>query len=340
LLRFKGEDFLQESEQRFRGMFEEHQAMMLLVEPKTGTVVDANPSAGTFFGQSREQLRSLRLDDLGIPLPLSGIGNHVHAGVRNGHIETTTRLAGDDVRAIEVYSSPVIVRGNTLLFSILHDVTERKRMEKQILEISESEQQRLGRDLHDALGQHLTATAFMAKALAMKLAAKSQEDAPDAAHIVLCVNHAILTTRHMSRGLCPIDLASEGLIAGLKRYTAAIKEMFGVTCLLTAETDALVKDESTIGHCYRIVQEAVNNAIRHGKAEKVEIQLAARGASIALTVRDYGRGLPKGYQAGKGMGLHTMRFRAHAIGGQLTVESADSGGTLVSCIFPKSKEGI
>lgn len=336
LLRFKAEDRLQESEQRFRSLFERHHSIMLLIDSENGAVVDANPAAAAFYGKSREELRRLKTQDLGVSLRLlrSIDGSQKH-GKGHGKVEITGRFSGER-RTLEIYSSPVTVRGRSVLFPIIHDVTEQRRLERQILEICEAEQQRLGRDLHDGLGQHLTGTAFMAKALAVKLAASSKPDAASAERVVECVNQAIATTRQIARGLCPVDIAKNGLKPALQQYAAITQQLFGIECVFAPEADFPAFDETQARHCYRLVQEAVTNAVRHGKPSHLEIRLADGPQGLALTVRDDGSGLAPGFDSTRGLGLHTMHFRANALGARLSVEAAPERGTLVTCLFPKS----
>ncbi len=334
-LRLDAEDRLHESEERFRTLFERHQSVMLLIDPDSGAVADANPAAAVFFGRSREELRALTVADLGILLSaLRSTEASAGTGAERGKIEVATRYGGES-QILEIYSTAVSVRGRTLLFSIMHDVTEQRRMEQQIVDIAENEQQRLGRDLHDGLGQHLTATAFLAKALGMKLAAGARTEAEGATRIVECVNEAIVMTRQLARGLCPVDLTTTGLTAALTQYAAATEQLFRIRCTLVTETEFALVQESAARHCYRIVQEAVTNAVRHGKPRNVEIRLSETAGSLAIAVQDDGAGMPESAQRRQGMGLNTMAFRAKALGGRLSLEQRPGGGTVVTCVFPK-----
>ena len=335
LLRFWTKESLAESEKRFRSLFENHHVVMLLTAPKTGAIMDANPAAAAFYGRSRAELCTLCLSDLNLPLSPPRLGKAQAGGARTDPVEVASRLPDGTAHHLSVHVSPVCIRRRPFHFVIVHDVTEQKRMERQILDITESEQRRLGRDLHDALGQHLTATAFLAKAAATKLARQSRPEALEVDKVVAAVNHGIVVARNISQGLCPLDLARGGLVHALNHYVAMIKDVYGLPCHLRIGPGVSVTNETVVGHCYRIVQEAVNNAIRHGRARRVEIRLAARGANLALTVRDNGQGLPLNYAAGDGMGLQTMRFRANAIGGRFAVTSKPGKGTLVSCLFPQ-----
>ena len=147
------------------------------------------------------------------------------------------------------------------------DITERKRLEQAILEISAREQRRIGQDLHDGLGQHLTGIAFMSKVQEQKLAEKGLPDAVDAAKIVRLVNEAINKTRELSRGLLPVVSESRGLMSALQQWAGEVQDLFGISCTFLCIEPVLIHDDAVATHLYHIAQEAVNNAIKHAKAD-------------------------------------------------------------------------
>ena len=214
------------------------------------------------------------------------------------------------------------------------DITERKRLEQAVLEISVREQRRIGQDLHDGLGQHLTGIAFMSKVQEQRLAEKGLPDAVDAAKIVRLVNQAIEKTRELSRGLLPVLSESRGLMSALQQWAGEVQDLFGISCTFLCMEPVLIHDDSVATHLYHITQEAVNNAIKHGKARHIVIALGASGGRAALTISDDGSGIPKGPASNKGMGLHIMNYRAKMIGGTLEVKQGKPHGTVVTCLFP------
>ena len=218
------------------------------------------------------------------------------------------------------------------------DITERKRLEQAVLEISVREQRRIGQDLHDGLGQHLTGIAFMTKVQEQKLAEKGLPDAVDAAKIVGLVNEAIEKTRELSRGLLPVLSESRGLMSALQQWAGEVQDLFGISCTFLCMAPVLIHDDTVATHLYHITQEAVNNAIKHGKARQVVIALGARGGRGALTISDNGSGIGKVSASNKGMGLHIMNYRAKMIGGALEVKQSKPHGTVVSCLFPIGNE--
>jgi signal transduction histidine kinase len=214
------------------------------------------------------------------------------------------------------------------------DITERKHLEKALLDISAREQRRIGQDLHDGLGQHLTGIAFMAKVHEARLAEKSSSEARDAAKIVKLVNEAIHKTRELSRGLLPVVSDSQGLMSALQIWATEVEDLFGVSCRFQCERPVLIHDDTMATHLYHIAQEAVNNAIKHGQPRKVAIRLTAEHGQGTLTIRDDGKGIAETLSGAQGMGLHIMNYRAGMIGGVLEVKPDSNRGTVVICNFP------
>lgn len=212
------------------------------------------------------------------------------------------------------------------------DITERNRLEKTILEISAREQQRIGQDLHDDLGQRLTGIALLCKAQEQKLIEKSLPEAAGAEKILGMVNEAISTTRELARRLAP--WASQALVPALEQWAIEVEDRFRVSCRLHCSEAVRVLDESLSRHVYHIAQEAVHNAIKHGGAKHIEIGLTGSNGSCVLTIRDDGSGLPQVPENHSGLGLRIMRYRAKMIRGSLKVQTAANGGAVVTCRFP------
>jgi PAS domain S-box-containing protein len=283
--RSETEESLRQSEVRFRSMFERHNAVMLLIEPESGAVVDANPAAAAFYGWSQHRLRHMNINQLNM-LPPDTIAACRHQAMleRRNFFVFPHRLASGETRVVEVHSSPVEVEGRKLLFSVIHDVTERRLLEQQVLDISERERQRLGRDLHDSLGGKLTGAALMVKALAQRLAALSTAEAALAQEVVQCVNECIGQTRSIARGLCPVELSVAGLGSALEELAAETQRRSAVVCRFHAEKGAQVKNHFAAFHLFRIAQEAVANAMRHGQPREISIRLSTGPGQTVLEV--------------------------------------------------------
>jgi signal transduction histidine kinase len=244
-------------------------------------------------------------------------------------------LALTDGRALEYYNAPVRSAegkhyGHVWFF---RDVTERRRVAKQILEAGERERQRIGQDLHDDLCQHLAGITFLGRVLQQRLDAKLPDESKNAARIVDLIEQAIRRARDLAHGLQPVELESDGLGAALAELGATVQSMFPVRCHFRGENAVPLEDDAASIHLYRIAQEAINNAIRHGKAKNIYIDLFNLGGRVRLSIEDDGIGIDK-TPSGSGLGLRTMETRARMIGGTLTIEPADGAGTLVTCQLP------
>jgi len=226
---------------------------------------------------------------------------------------------------------------NDLAFGItaLRAREDRRRLEAEVLRASEMERQRIGHELHDLLGQNLTGISFLCNVLCKGLQKKSLPEAEEAAEIEKLVNQSVELTRSLSKGLSPVGISAEGLMTSLQEFVASVEEMFKVSCNLLCDTHVLVRDSVAAAHLYRIVQEAVNNAVRHGKAGNINIRLQEEGDSIVLRVEDDGIGLPPDLERPEGMGIRIMNYRANIIGGSLRVEPNHKGGTTVTCVWGK-----
>jgi PAS domain S-box-containing protein len=230
------------------------------------------------------------------------------------------------------YEARIVASSEQEAVAILRDVTDRKRMEQEILAISDHEKRRLGQDLHDGLCQHLTGTAFAAKLLEEKLAESSRIEARDAREVGNLIKQAITQARDLARGLYPVHLEVGGLAPAFEELARTIESLFRVSCRCDLDPTVSIRDRAVATHLYRIAQEAINNGIRHGKASRVRIALKRSNGQIRLTVRDNGVGLPKTPRTTKGIGLNIMRYRARMIRGNIEIKPARKG-TIVTCSF-------
>jgi PAS domain S-box-containing protein len=213
------------------------------------------------------------------------------------------------------------------------DITERKHLERSVAEISSLEQQRIGRDLHDVLGQNLTGMSFLSKILEQKLEALGLREGQDAAEIGRLATLTNKQVRSLARGLAPVDLTAGNFEAKLKEFAVGVQDIFSVSCACQCDSRVRIPDDDAAGHLYRIAQEAVSNAVKHGKARNIMIQLAEEAGRGMLIVQDDGQGMPKDHEKHAGMGMRIMGYRASAIGGQFRVRSNAGRGTVVVCTF-------
>jgi signal transduction histidine kinase len=226
----------------------------------------------------------------------------------------------------------VRLAGERIFTGIVRDISERRRLEKEILEISDREQQRIGQDLHDDLCQHLAGIGLMSEVLEQKLAGKADAEAADARRIARHVQGAIEQTRLLARGLSPAELESADLMTALGELASNASAMFRIRCHFKAECHVAV-GEASITHLYRIAQEAISNAVRHGGATDVAISVAVQGSEAILSISDNGGGYTEPEKNHQGMGLRIMKYRAGMIGGTFEISSPNATGCVVSCRF-------
>ncbi len=210
------------------------------------------------------------------------------------------------------------------------EIAERRRLEREIIDAAEHEQMRIGQELHDGLGQQLTAVAFLTEVLAGQLSERALPEAEGATRIGKLMEEAISQARQLARGLAPVDLDADGLMAALDQLALNARSLFGIACEFRCAAPVLVHDKSVAIHLYRIAQEAVTNAVKHSGARGVTIALQCDCSGLDLTIADDGTGLPADALASReGMGLRTMRYRAKAIGADLSFNSPDTSGLVV-----------
>ena len=318
-------------------------ALVVVLDPE-GRIIRFNRACEQISGYSSEEVAGRYLWDL-FMIPeeaelLSGVFEQLRADqLRNDYESYWVTRSGN--RRLIAWSSTLLPGGSdspTYIIASGIDITERKRLEKAILEVSSREQRRIGRDLHDGLGQHLTGIAFMSKVQEQKLAEKNLPEAGDAAKIVRLVNEAIHTTRELARGLLPVVSDAQGLMSALQRYASEVADVFGVSCRFRCDEPVLILDYTGATHLYHVAQEAVNNAMKHGHARNIVIHLWAKFDQGTLSIEDDGMGIPD-IPHSSGMGLQIMNHRAGMIGGSLQVKARETQGTIVLCQFPiRNKE--
>jgi len=198
------------------------------------------------------------------------------------------------------------------------------------------ERERLSRELHDGLCQSLAGIAALGSTLSKKLAANSDSaGSAMAAEIATLLNESIIQARDLAHGLGPVGLNEAGLDGALETLALGVRHLFRVTCTFQCDRPCIRPRPEAASHIVRIAQEAVNNAIAHGKADRIEISLGSKDERGLLSIKDNGVGMPEEAPT-EGIGLHTMAYRARIIGGSLEVRRRASHGTAVTCTFPLS----
>src|SRR5580658_6187670 len=215
-------------------------------------------------------------------------------------------------------------------------LVERRRLEHELLEITDKERRRIGLNLHDDLGQKLTGIALMCKGLQVQLTKRGSEGAAEAARIHALIQETMTQTRELSHDLVTLDLQEKDLASAMERMVSHVKRTFNISCRFQRQTAEPALEANSVSQLYKITQEAVTNAIKHAKARHIEIHLANGGDHLLLTIRNDGAPFPSVVKANPGLGLRIMSYRAHLIGAALEVKSGEREGTVVTCSLPVS----
>jgi len=339
--RVRTEQALRESEAKARAIVETTVDGVITID-KRGRIESFNQAAESIFGYEAEEVIGENVKVL-MPSPY----REEHDSYMRSYRETGRRQIigiGREVAGkrkdgstfpMDLAVSEVGLGDRRIFTGIVRDITERRRLEKEILDVTEQERRRIGQDLHDGLGQMLTGIGLLSQNLARQLEQRDLPEAEDAAEITNLLKEADQYARDLARGLTPVDLEASGLVAALQRLVANAERLFDIECAFDEVGSALVHDGTTATHMYRIAQEAVSNAVRHGQADRIKISLAAGMEQICLRIQDDGVGFSETEPNGAGMGVHIMSYRARIVGGTLDITSSSGAGTTVTFTLPR-----
>ncbi len=323
---------LRESEEKYRSVMEAVPDP-ILVHDTNGLVTYLNPAFTRVFGWSEQNClgrkmvdfveggnwEKLRRDlwDRPHKTVISSVetrgyrknGSQIHVSIRRAtYRDRTGKISG----SVTVY----------------RDVSEMKRLEKEVMDIGDRERQKFGHDLHDDLCPHLIGIVGLATVLKRKLETRGIAEAAQMGKIKELLKVAVVKCRQLARGLCPVNLVDHGLVAALHELSENVQSLFQISCKFDCEADVMIRDNTVATHIFRIIQEAVYNAARHASPHEIRIQLTAGSGRLVLTVTDDGIGLPQ-EDRNQGMGLRIMDFRANMIQASLTIRPNSDGGTEV-----------
>ncbi len=243
------------------------------------------------------------------------------------------RKDGKPIHVSQSVSPIEDARGRPVGVSIIaRDITARKNLEREVLEITSTEQQRIGRELHDSLGQVLTGLSFLAKSLSQKLAAAGNPEAETAQTITTGIQQAVGEVRRAVRGLVPVEVDASGFMVALEKLAADTRSRCNVNCRVECVQPVPIDDNLVATHLYRIVQEAINNAVKHAQARQIVVRPEARMGTLSVTVEDDGVGIGDNAARNGGLGLRIMQYRAGAIDATLDVRTSNGRGTAVVCV--------
>ena len=369
LERVRTEQALRESEARAHAVLETTVDGVITIDER-GRIESFNPAAERIFGYTAGEVIGRNVHVL-MPEPYhaehDGYIRAYHETGRRKIIgigrEVIGRRKDGSTFPMDLAVSEVSLPGRTIFTGFVRDISERRTLEQEVLRVAEDERRRIGHDLHDGLGQMLTGTALIARGVARKVGRGELPEAEEVEEVVALIKEADAHARSLARGLAPVELDKGGLPAALERLAANAETLFDIRCIAetVGEGSGALPDAAPT-HLFRIAQEAISNAVRHGRANRVAITLAHGAEQLRLRIQDDGRGFPGTLRTGgveapdeleadtrtthhsvsapvrpddnRGMGVRIMHYRARVIGGRLEIRSAPEQGTAVTCTVP------
>lgn len=354
--RYRAEAVLRESEERFRSLFQSA-PIGIALHDVDGRYLQVNSAYEIITGYKETELQGYG-SSAAITHADDVVGERqMFEALIQGHVEryrNEIRYVRKDRSVITTMLTTSVLRdGNgkiRYIISMIENITEQKNLERQMLEIAAMERQRIGHELHDGLGQFLAGVAFKIKALEVVLDSSGgvlPDDRKDDVKIISALmREALSQTRRLAHGLQPIELEGNGVLAALSTLAEMSENMFDVDCEFCCDQPQLpLRPEAALA-LYRIAQEAIHNAVNHGAARRIRVELAVRNGEVNFSIQDDGTGfrLPPLEPAresshvltGGGMGLRIMEYRARAAGGQFEIHSNETQGTNIVCTFPRA----
>ncbi len=328
---------LRESEAKARGILDTAVDAIITISER-GIVESFNNAAEQLFGYAASEVIGKNVSML-MPEPYHSshdtyLQNYLRTKVARiigiGREVLAQRKDGTTFPA-DLAVSEVTLAERRLFTGVVRDLSERKRLEREVLEISDRERRSIGQDMHDSLGQLLTGIGFKTKSLQNKLAAKGGAESESAGRIASLVTQAISEARALAHGLQPVDAKPTGLMSALQALAISVQDLFKVNCRFECPKPIEIRDPAAATHLYRIAQEACNNAVKHAKASQITILLTRSDGALALSIRNDGLDYNPSSTSAKGMGLQIMRYRAGIINASISIQRAEGGGTVVTC---------
>jgi len=336
---------LQESEQRFRQLAESMREVFWMMDVAANKVLYLSPSFEEVWGIPRATVyESLRVWHDSVLLQDRYRLETMSQRGRQGEWTEQYRIRRPDgtVRWIREHGFPIRnAAGEVMrLAGLCEDVTQQHELEQALLDVSDREQRRIGQDLHDSVCQQLNGLTMLCKVIETRLTRAQHAEAERVHEVRELLSQALVETRNLAYSLCPGQPGSGDVAAALAQLGATVERLFRVQCTVKVAEAIGELDAQMVAQLYRIAQEAISNAVRHGGAKQITVEMARQEQLITLTVADNGRGLPANWQRNAGLGLRTMQYRTTLIGGRFNLRPAPNGtGTIAECSFRLPETG-
>lgn len=328
---------LKESEEKYKMIFEESRDSIFIIS-REGNFIDANPACLNLIGINEEDLRQVNVWDF-VEFPKAKEKFIKDVEEKRSVVDYPAKLKKKNGALIDCLLNSSVKcgsDGNIIGYQgIIRDITEKKKLEKKVLEISEKERREIGQDLHDGLGQLLTGIALKAKSIAQRLDKRSLPEANDVQRLTDLVNEAINQTRRLTKGLVPSSLQSDGILTALKEMADSISQAHGIPCTVKTNCLEMDCDIVTANQLYRIAQEATLNAVKHSEARRISINLDEENDRIILSIVDDGIGFSFDRISPDGRGLQIMEYRAGMIDATLRILQNEKRGMTILCTIPR-----
>lgn len=314
-----------------------------------GHIESFNSAAERIFGYKSSKLIGVNVSKL-MPAPYAKSHNtYLRNYLRTGEAkiigigrETVGRRSNGEIFPIDLAVSEVRIGKRRMFTGIVRDISERKRLQKALVDATELERKQIGQDLHDTVSQQLAGLTMIAQALQNKLNVGSDDSvldaSKDAAQISKLALTALTQIKTISQGLYPVELERNGIGLALEQLAYQQEDLFGIPCRYEGETRLPLPDRTVTVHLYRIAQEAVSNAIKHAAPSLITIRFERNREGLLLSITDDGKGFKRPRKSLSGLGLAIMQYRANMIGSELEIHSVKGKGTVVACKLSREQK--
>jgi len=330
---------LKRSEEMVRSILETSLEGIIAINEE-GRILSFNDAAESIFGYDSEKIIGKNVKQL-FPSAHQKIIDRVFENRDEASSDQPDKKEVIGIRSngvsfpIELDITKVVSENMSFYTFFIRDISERRELEQKILQISEQERLRIGQDLHDGLGQMLTAMGLISENLSQKLRSKNIAESGIVEELTGLIKEADQYARDLSRGLLPLHLESNGLVSSLRSLVEKTHKHSEVNCIFEEKNSPTVDNKNRALHLYRIAQEAINNAVKHGNASEIKVTLQNTDDNLLLSVIDNGKGFTNNPNDNTGLGVSIMHYRARMIGGLLRIER-NQGLTCVICTIPNA----